>query len=53
MAVSQETMDLLRGVSSDRISVLVVGDQNVGKTALVRKPDHTYSSVLLLTAGPR
>ena len=36
MAVSQEALELLRDIARDRISVLVVGDQSVGKTTLVR-----------------
>ena len=36
MSVSDQTLALMRRMPSERISVLVVGDQGVGKTSLVR-----------------
>lgn len=35
-SVSDQTLALMRRMPTDRISVLVVGDQGVGKTSLVR-----------------
>ncbi len=34
--VSDQTLALMRRMPTDRVSVLVVGDQGVGKTSLVR-----------------
>ena len=36
MSFSDQTLALMRRMPSERISVLVVGDQGVGKTSLVR-----------------
>ena len=59
--VSDQTMQLMRRMPSERICVLVVGDQGVGKTSLVRcmcneidgkctsKPSAVFSACQLLT----
>lgn len=35
-SVSDQTLALMRRMPTERVSVLVVGDQGVGKTSLVR-----------------